>query len=133
MRGRMLWTAPALLALVAGCHDAWPAVTPPVVSHLALITAIRYPDSVTVEDDVIVRFTVVVNPCETLYWAEDHPDGDTMRFSARSISADCVSASPTTHEVEFLLQRPQRLPRTLIFAEPDGADSVRVIAPKGGA
>lgn len=51
-----------------------------------------------------------------------------MRFSAWSIPAPCVSALPTTREVECFLQRPQKLPRALIFGEPDDADSVRVLS-----
>ena len=134
MRVRMVGVALAGLAITAGCdiHDL-NTPPPPIESRAALITAIRYPASVNVDDDVTVRFTVVINPCEQFYFAQDRPDGDAMRFSAWSVAAPCVSAVPTTREVEFFLQGPQKLPRALIFDEPDDVDSVRVLALKVGA
>ena len=134
MRGRMMCNALAALALGSGCVDRHPFTPqPPIESRAALITAIRYPASVNVNDDVTVRFTVVINPCEDFYFAQDRPDGDAMRFSAWSVAAPCVSATPTMYEVEFFLQRPQRLPRALIFDEPDDVDSVRVLSAKIGS
>jgi hypothetical protein len=134
MRGRMTWSALVALASVSGCGDRHPLTPLPTIeSRAALITAIRYPAGVNVNDDVTVRFTVVINPCEEFYFAQYRPDGDAMRFSAWSVAAPCVSAIPTTHEVEFFLQGPQRLPRALVFDEPDDVDSVRVLSAKIGS
>ena len=129
MRGLTIGIALACPAIVAGCSNPpLNAPSPPIESRAALITAIRYPQGVKVDDDVTIRFTVVINPCEQFYFAQDRPDGDAMRFSAWSVAAPCVSAVPTTHEVEFFLQRPQLLPRALIFDEPDNVDSIRVLS-----
>ena len=131
MRAPLFGALMATLTIVAGCIDH-PLNAPPPAdeSRVALITAIKYPTGVAVNDDVTIRFTVVVNPCEAFAYAQDRPDGDAMRFSAWSVPAPCTSAVPTTHDVEFFLQGPQKLPRALIFDEPDDADSVRVL---GGA
>lgn len=129
MRGLMTGIAIACSAVVAGCgNPPLNAPPPPIESRPALITAIRYPRGVKVDDNVTIGFTVVINPCEQFYFAQDRPDGNAMRFSAWSVAAPCVSAVPTTHEVEFFLQRPQLLPRALIFDEPDNVDSVRVLS-----
>ena len=133
MRARKVCGTLAALALLAGCGEYHPAQPPAQVARVALITAIRYPDSVTVNDDVTVRFTAVINPCEDFAYGQSRLDGDAIRFTAFSFTTACVSAVPTTHEVEFFLQSPQQLPRRLIFDEPDGVDSVRVLALKGGA
>jgi hypothetical protein len=121
------------LAILPGCKRVDPVQPPTEVPRIALITAIQYPQAVTVNDDVTVRFTVVINPCEDFAYAQDRPDGDAMRFTAFSITTVCVSAVPAAKEVEFFLQSPQQLPRRLIFDEPDGIDSVRVVGAKSGA
>ena len=134
MRGLSNWIVLPALAFVAGCRAPGGDLVapPPIESEPALITGIQVPTDVRVNDDVTVRYNVVIGPCRQFYYAQDRLDGEVMRFTAFSIAGPCTTSTTTTHAVEFFLQGPQKAHRALLFEEPDGADSLRVLNATGG-
>jgi hypothetical protein len=132
MRRSTIWKLLAL-PLVAGCTmDEHPVAPLGEEAHRALITGIHFPSDVRVDDEVIVRFSVVTPPCMEFYYAQDSPYAESVQFRAFNADAPCVTSTSKTREVSFTLAAPQPAHRALVFEEPDGADSVRALRATAG-
>ncbi|MFL5562406.1 MAG: hypothetical protein ACJ79K_13110 [Gemmatimonadaceae bacterium] len=126
---------------VAACRDT----TAPVVQHIGTIFQIRVPDHAAFGDTVKIGFRYYTAGCDTGTVVETHSTTDGLRFTVRSFAtnrpcfllanaAGGVQGNPTTDpivapSVGYIVAPPHLTPMRLVFSEPDGGDSVRVVGP----
>jgi hypothetical protein len=120
------------VVLAAACDDA---TGPKSVQHVATIMNIKVPDRAAAADTVRVAFNYVTQFCDTgtVLQVRGTPDG--TRFTVTSWSTDLPCAvplsvfNPQLPSVVYVMSPPKGAPLRLLFSEPGGADSVRVVAP----
>ena len=102
-----------------------------VAGDVAVITNISVPARAAITDTIKVGFTYVTAPCDTGLTVESRQNFDELRLTARSkhTSLPCASTYDITHAALHVVVPPHEAPLRLIFSEPDGNDSVRVVAP----
>ena len=118
--------------LVAACTSG----TDPVIQgQLVPIVDITTSAHAASTDTIRVAFSYITSPCDTGAALEVRDENGSdyagMRFTARSHPVDqgCVLSSMTTHAVVYAIPPVHFAPIRLIFSEPDGKDTVRVVGP----
>ena len=118
-----------LLACVvaAACSSG---TEPSSAGEVAVITGISVPARAAATDTIKVAFSYVTAPCDTALAVESRETLDEIRFTARSKHTEltCIRIF-SSHAVGYLIPPPHESPLRLVFSEPDGKDSVRVVAP----
>ena len=126
----------------AACSDTTaPAATP----HIGTIFQIRVPDHAASGDTVKIGFRYYTAGCDTGTVVEARSTSDGLRFTIRSYPTgrpcvltpgiEGVSQGSTgvsdiiAPSVGYVVAPPHIAPIRLIFTEPDGRDSVRVVGP----
>ena len=117
-----------LLAASAACGDS----TGPGTRQQDAIFAIQLPAHAAVGDTIRISFeTGPVRGCGEEKIVSSERVGTGIRFSATSIRIEClnvpVAQVAPLPPILYLVPPPHAAPYTVTFAEPDGADSVRVI------
>ncbi len=107
------------------------ATEPVLAGEVAVITGISVPARAAATDTVRVAFSYVTAACDTGLAVESRQTFNEIRFTARSKHTDlpCLAVLAISHPVVYLIPPPHEAPLRLIFSEPDGKDSVRVVAP----
>ena len=131
---------PGLLCVIAavsagvGCQSA----TDPIGTDnrpVAVITAIRIPSGFGAGDTVMVKFSYLTAVCDTARAVDVRRDNGALRFTVTSApwSGACtLSASIGVYDVGYLIPPPHAAGQLLIFSEPGGADSLRILTPATG-
>lgn len=120
-----------LTVMACAVTVACSTTTDPVAAGaVALITAISAPARAASLDTINVAFAYVTAPCDTGLAVESRQTFDEIRFTARSKHTDlpCIAVPTIQHRVGYVIVPPHEAPLRLIFSEPDGKDSVRVVA-----
>jgi hypothetical protein len=126
---------------VAACRDS----NAPATQHIGTIFQIRVPDHATTADTVKIGFLYSRTGCDTGTVVEAQSLSDGVRFTVRSyatnrvcpLSGGLYSAGqgnsvvpyPIPSSVGYVIAPPHVSPLRLVFTEPDGADSVRIVGP----
>ena len=123
----------SLITVVAACHDS----NAPNASHVDAISAISVPAHAANGDTVKVAFDYAPFGCDTgdVVEARSTPEG--LRFTARNFATKepCPAVLHVQGyvyrppHVEYVVAPPHLSPLKLVFTEPTGGDSVRVIGP----
>lgn len=121
------------LITLAACGDS----TAPATSRIATIYQIRVPEHAAFGDTVRVSFSYSLAGCDTGVVVEQKPTVDGMRFTVRSFSTNRVcpmtlmeSFAPIiVPPVGVVISPPHFAPMKLVFTEPEGGDSIRIISP----
>ena len=114
----------------AACNDT----TAPKRPHLATIFAIQAPANAAITDTVRVRFSYYTEFCDSGAVLSVHPANDEIRFTVTSwpTNQTCPAVMSTIASirpsVEYVVNPPHAAPLRLVFSEPTGGDSVRVVA-----
>jgi hypothetical protein len=125
-------TSVLLITMVTGvaCHDA----TGPVEPQQRSIFGIKVPPQAAFGDTIRISFHAGTSPCDTGVTFESQLMNDGIRFVVSSISSGraCPVALTSLDVIQppfiYVVVPPHIVPFTERFAEPDAADSVRVIA-----
>ena len=131
MGRRFVVAGMAGIITLAACKDT----NAPSGSHLATIYEIRVTDHATFTDTVRVAFSYAIGSCDTGTVVEAKPTSDGMRFTVRSFPVDRVCPlNPTlvpniVPQAGFVIAPPHNVPMKLVFTEPSGGDSVRLVGP----
>ena len=129
-RGMVLAAGVAVVA-IAACTSGTDPVSQGEVQQIINITTSAHAAST---DTIRIGFAYVIPPCDTGATLEVRDENGSdfagMRFTARShpTEAEC-RLSPTSHAVAYSISPPHFAPMKLIFSEPDGNDTVRVVGP----
>jgi len=118
---------------LAACNDS----TAPATSRIATIYQIRVPEHAAFSDTVRVSFSYWTAGCDTGVVVEQKPTIDGMRFTVRSVPTNRVCPMTLTESfvpiivppVGVVISPPHIAPLRLVFTEPEGGDSVRVVSP----
>lgn len=103
---------------------------PQLVGQVAVITGITTPIHAATTDTIKVGFSYVTTACDTGATVEARQTPDGLRFTARSFPTELnCSGVNGPHPVGYLIRPPHDAQLRLIFSEPDGNDSVRVVGP----
>jgi hypothetical protein len=116
---------------LAACNDS----TAPATSRIATIYQIKVPEHAAFSDTVRVTFSYMTAGCDTGVVVESKPTIDGMRFTVRSFSTNQVCPMTLTESfapiivppVGMVIAPPHATPLRLVFTEPSGGDSVRVV------
>ena len=119
------------IIVVAGCNDA----TGPKshsVQRVATIYNIKVPARAAFGDTVRIAFNYAPFGCDSGVVFQARPTADGMRFTATSWSTELPCAylrimDPLASSVGYVVNPPHNAPLRLVFTEPDGKDSVRVV------
>jgi hypothetical protein len=117
---------------VAACTSGTDPVVQGQVAQIVDITTSAHAAST---DTIRVAFTYVTSPCDTGAALEVRDENGSdyagMRFTARSHPLDqgCALSSIAMHPVVYAIPPVHFAPMRLIFSEPDGNDTVRVVGP----
>lgn len=129
---RMVVVVGAVVVGVAACTSGTdPVEQGQVVQIVNIATSARAAST----DTIKVAFSYVTSPCDTGAALEVRDENGSdyagMRFTARSHPVDqgCVLSSMTMHPVVYAIPPVHFAPMRLIFSEPDGNDTVRVVGP----
>jgi hypothetical protein len=128
LRARLGLVGVMACVIAAACSST----TDPVLNgEVALIRGITVPARAASGDTIRVAFSYVTAPCDTGLTVESRQTFDEIRFTARSkqTTLPCVATLSGVHPVGYLILPPHEAPLRLVFSEPDGNDSVRVVAP----
>ena len=116
----------------AACNDT---TAPAAAPRLATIYGIDAPAHAGFGDTVRVSFSYYSAGCDTGTVVKAQPTGDGMRFTVTSfptnrpcpldIALSVIGPPP----MGFVVNPPHASPLRLIFTQPGGTDSVRLIAP----
>ena len=132
-RGRLI--AVGALVLGAGIAACTSGTDPVVQGQVVQIVDITTSARAASTDTIRVAFSYVTSPCDTGSALEVRDENGSdfagMRFTARSHPLDqgCTLNSMTTHPVVYAIPPVHFAPMRLIFSEPDGNDTVRVVGP----
>ena len=122
------WVAAAGLVLAAGCGNCVePKLPPPTVN---VITGIRLPARAAASDTVRVVFSYLTANCIANTAIEARQTADGLRFTATTPNYQglCLAVLRTdTAHVGYVILPQHAAPLRLIFTEPSGGDSVRVV------
>lgn len=103
---------------------------PQLTGQVAQITGITAPLHATATDTVKVSFSYLTTACDTGATVEARQTPDGLRFTVRSFPTELnCSGVNGPHPVGYLIRPPHDAQLRLIFSEPDGNDSVRVVGP----
>ena len=137
MRALLVGAAVLAIITVAACDDS---TSPKFRTRLAPIAMIDAPASATPTDSVMISFAYYPMNCDTGAFVTVRQYADTIRFSALSYQTtrDCpnyptASLVATSQRFGYVAVPPHAVPLHLIFAQPDGRDSVRLVAGGGTA
>lgn len=117
---------------VAACNDT---TAPKPAPHLASIYGIKVTDRAAFSDTVKISFSYAPASCDTGVVVSVRPISDGMRFTVTSwpSNRDCpltaslsIIAPPP---VGYIVNPPHISPLRLVFTQPGGTDSVRVVGP----
>ena len=132
MRTRLVITGMLAAAVAAAaCSDS---TGPKSVQHVALIGNISVPARAAVTDTVKILFSYSTNWCDTGAVLQSRTTSEGMRFTVTSWSTDrncpAIAAAlvPVPPTAGYIVTPPHIAPMRLVFSEPDGKDSVRVVA-----
>ena len=117
--------------VAAACNET----TAPDRPHVVTIFGIQAPANAAVSDTVRVRFSYYTEFCDTGAVLSVRPSFDEIRFTVTSwpTNRTCpavtsvIAAIPLT--AGYVVNPPHAAPLRLVFSEPTGGDSVRVVAP----
>jgi hypothetical protein len=119
-----------MVAIVAACSSTTDPVTQGEVAQIInIVTPARSAASETLK----VSFTYVTSPCDTGATLEVRDANGTdmagLRFTARSFPTEraCTLSALQMHAVSYGIGPGHFMPMRLIFSEPDGNDTVRVV------
>lgn len=135
---RALLVCAGLLAVItiAACDDS---TGPKFGTRLLPIASIDAPASTTPIDTMKVSFQYYPMNCDTGAFVTVRQYADTIRFSAMSYQTtrDCpnyptASLVALTQRFGYIAVPPHAAPLHLVFAQPDGRDSVRLVTSSGG-
>ena len=124
-----------LLGVAAGAATCTDTTGPAPAPRLATIYGIVAPAHAGSGDTVKVSFSYYPASCDTGVVVTARPTGDGMRFSVTSwptnrpcpLDIDLSIIGPPP--MGFVVNPPHASPLRLVFAQPGGTDSVRVVAP----
>ena len=117
---------------VAACNDA---TSPAPRPHAAYIGNIKVTDHATYGDTVKVSFNYYTVSCDTGVVVESRPTIEGLRFTVTSwpTNRPCPLTLTSTilgpPPVGYVVNPPHQSPLKLVFTQPDGVDSVRVVGP----
>jgi hypothetical protein len=124
-----------MLAVItlAACSDT----NAPATSRIATIYQINVPEHAAFSDTVRVSFSYSIAGCDTGVVVEQRPTVDGMRFTVRSKPTNQVCPMTLTESfapiivppVGVVIAPPHIAPMKLVFTQPEGGDSVRIISP----
>ena len=115
---------------VAACDET---TAPEPKPHLAFIANIQVTEHATYADTVKVSFTYFTASCDTGVVVQARPDYEGVRFTVTSwptnracpLTASLSIIAPPP--VGYVVNPPHQSPLKLIFTQPGGTDSVRVV------
>lgn len=120
-----------VMAVVVACSSTTDPVPQGRVSQIVnIVTPARAAEDETLK----VSFSYVTSPCDTgaVLEARDANTSEIagLRFTARSYATEraCQFSSMAVHNVTYAINPGHFAPFKLIFSEPDGNDTVRVVA-----
>jgi hypothetical protein len=132
-RGRLIVVGALVLgAGIAACTSGTDPVAQGQVVQIVNITTSAHAAST---DTIRVAFSYVTAPCDTGAALEVRDENGSdfagMRFTARSHPVDqaCALTPTAMHPVVYAIPPVHFAPMRLIFSEPDGNDTVRVVGP----
>ena len=135
---RALLVGAALLAIitVAACDDS---TSPNFQARLVPIGTIDAPVATTPTDSLMISFVYYPFNCDTGAFVRVRQYADTIRFSALSYQTrrECpnyptASLVANNQRFGYIAVPPHAVPLHLIFSQPDGRDSVRLVAADAG-
>jgi hypothetical protein len=132
MRGRSYVVAGIVGVVAAACTTGTDPVAQGEVAQIVDITTSAHAAS---SDTIRIGFAYVIPPCDTGAVLEVRDENGLdiagMRFTARShpVDAACPLGPTVPHAVTYSISPPHYAPMRLIFSEPDGNDTVRVVGP----
>ena len=128
MRQRLGVVGVIAAAIVAAACGS--TTDPLLVGQVAMIGAISTPAHAATTDTIKVGFSYITTACDTGATVEARQTPDGLRFTARSFPTElnCVGVNGP-HPAGYLILPPHDAQMRLIFSEPDGNDSVRVVGP----
>ena len=124
----------AVLLGVAVVAAACENTTAPNRPHVGTIFGIQAPANAAVSDTVRVRFSYYTQFCDTGAVLSVRLSGDEMRFTITSwpTNQPCPVVTSVFGGVPpsagYIVNPPHAAPLRLVFSEPTGGDSVRVVA-----
>jgi hypothetical protein len=137
MRALLVGAGLFAIITVAACDDS---TSPKFGARLVPIAAIDAPASTTPTDSLKLSFMYYPLNCDTGAFVSVRQYADTIRFSAMSYQTtkECpnyptASLVANTQRFGYIAVPPHAAPLHLIFSQPDGRDSTRLVAAVGGA
>lgn len=116
---------------VAACNEA----TAPDRPHVGTIFAIEAPANAAASDTVRVRFSYYTEFCDTGAVLSVRPSFDQIRFTVTSwpTNRPCPAVTSVIAVIPltagYIVNPPHASPLRLLFTQPGGTDSVRVVGP----
>jgi hypothetical protein len=117
---------------VAACDDT---TSPTPRPHIAAIANIKVTDHASYGDTVKVSFNYYTVSCDTGVLVQARPIVEGLRFTVTSwptnrpcpltLTSSIIGPPP----VGYVVNPPHQSPLKLVFTQPDGVDSVRVVGP----
>ena len=135
MRSRLVVAGIVAAAMAAAACSKSTGPKTRSVQHLGWIGHISVPARAAVTDTVKIVFSYSTQYCDTGTVLQSRTTSDGMRFTVTSWSTDrpCPAVTSVVNPVlpmaGYIVTPPHVAPMRLVFSEPDGNDSTRVVQP----
>jgi hypothetical protein len=112
--------------VVAGCHDATAPRTD--LARTASIEQIEVSAHAATTDTIFIRFTYITAPCDTSAIGV-RQTSSSVRITATTYPTNrvCQTVLPAANNFRYMVLPYHTAPYTVIFTQPSGTDSVRVV------
>jgi len=124
-----------LLGVTAGVVACTDTTSPKPAPRVAAIGDIKVPDHAAVGDTVKISFNYFTVGCDTGVVVQARPASDGYRFTVTSwpTGLACPMLATTSMiyrpPLGYIVNPPHPSPLRLVFTQPGGTDSVRVVGP----
>ena len=114
------------IVMVAGCHDATAPRTD--LPRTAPIEQIQVSAHAATTDTIFIRFVYMTAPCDTSAIGV-RQTSTSVRITATAYPTDrvCLATLPGANPFRYVVLPLHVAPYTVIFTQPTGTDSVRVV------
>jgi hypothetical protein len=122
----LIVTAIVGIVIVSGCHDATAPRTD--LPRTAPIDQIQVTAHAATTDTIFIRFTYITAPCDTSAIGV-RQTSSTVRITATAYPTNrpCVADIAAANDFRYMVLPYHTAPYTVIFTQPSGNDSVRVV------
>ena len=111
---------------LAACHDT---TSPAAQPRIAGISGITVPARAGESDTVPISFIYTTAPCDTSI-VETRQSFSGVRFTVTAFATNqpCIAVLSVEHPFHYSVLPVHAVPLSVMFTEPDGKDSVRIVS-----